>query len=529
MAESAPQTQLRPGEPSSPGASTLSETSTAKPGDDAATKSPTTPKPDETASRSPGATPAPSPAPYQVKSGSTTKPGVGASVAATWLTQLRSLATAKDAALIALPYGDADLTALDRAGLSKEIAIVRSMGRSLIGEELAPPSLPNVVWPVGGLIDPATLGDLASTMVDTVILNDQALRPRDPNAVGTPRTDLQTASGPVRVVLTDSVLNHLIANPGSVDGGPRVAEQRILAETMLITEQRPGVGSAIVIAPPRDVDPDAFLAAVLNDTANVPWLKPVQVGEVADEPSDHVARQPLNYPQSAKDAELAPSVFSNVDELRDRITAFDSVLGPDVTESFLDADTVAIARAESLWWRHDPDQARNILAAVGADLTAHANQVRISNPRLITMTSRKQKIPITVINNLPDAVTVQLRLSAVNAARLKVTAEPTLTVNGNGNRAEVLIEVEATTSGRFQVQAQLVTTGASAQPFGEPVLFDLNSTAYGAVAFAIAGGAAGLLFLLSGFRIVRRIRRRNSGPATDSAENPATQEQNTPS
>jgi len=436
-----------------------------------------------------------------------TTPGVGAIAASIWLTQLRAAITATGSALVALPYGDADLAALDRAGLSKEIAVSRSTGQALLSEELAAPTLPDVVWPVDSVINVTTLDDLASDMVDTVVLTGQAVQPRDPDAVGTPRTDLQTASGPVRAVLTDTTIDTLLTDPGSIAGGARAAEQRVLAETMLVTEQRPGSGSSLVLAPPRDVDPDQFLTTILTDTGDMPWLQLVGLGEIANQPADDIARRPLAYPRSARQAELPTSALAAISGLRTQVATFDSVLGSSTSEPFLDADSIAISRAESSWWRSSPGRSTQILDAVRNDLNKHASEVFISNPRLITMTSRKQKIPITIVNNLPDPVTVQIKLTAVNAARLTVTPSEPLTVDGKGNRLEVLIEVEATTSGRFQVEAQLTTPDATAAPFGQPVTFELNSTAYGAVALAIAGGAAGLLFLLSGIRIFRRMRR----------------------
>ncbi|MGH3264759.1 MAG: DUF6049 family protein, partial [Trebonia sp.] len=354
---------------------------------------------------------------------------------------------------------------------------------------------------------------LASGMVDTVVLNDKVSQPLDANAVGTPRTNLQTASGTVRAVLTDSTIDTLIADPSSVAGGQRAAEQRILAETMLITEQRPGAGSAFVLALPRDVTASAFLETVLTDTTQMPWLNLVGLGDIADEPSDGIARQPLDYPAQARRSELPVSVLHVVDDLRARITGFESVLGSNTTAPFLAVDATAISRAESSSWRDNPGQAAQILDSARADLDAHANQVVISNPRLITMTSRKQKIPITVVNNLPEPVTVRLQVAAVNPARLKVTPAEPVTIGGKGSRLEVLVEVEATTSGRFQVMAQLMTPGPAPVPFGQAAHFELDSTAYGAVALAIAGGAAGLLFLLSGVRLYRRMRRKKAPAA----------------
>lgn len=488
------------------GASPTPSTTPATP--KAGTGKTATPKPGGTSKPAASATAAPTP--YQVATGNTTKDGAGATTAADWLGKLRAAVTAPGSGLVALPYGDADLVALDRAGLDKELATARSTGLSMLRSELAPPTSPDLVWPVDGQIDEATLDDLASDLVTTVVLDGRALQPQDPNALAGPRADLQTPSGAVRALLTDPTITDLLANPGSVAGGARAAEQRFLAETMLVTEQRPGSGSSLVIAPPRHLNASSYLAALLSDSGSVPWLDAVNVGVIAAEPADDIARQQLTYPSSARNAELPPQVLNAITPLRDGLAAFNSILGQTTADPFIAQANEALLRAESSSWRDQPQRATAIIDAVSRQLQAHTDKVFISKPGLITLTSRKQKIPLTVVNNLPEPVTVQVSVRAVNAPRLTVTPIEPFTVDGGGSRHEVVIEVEATTGGRFEVQAQLTT--ADGRPIGRAVNFEMNSTAYGAVALAIAGGAAGLLFLLSGVRIYRRVRHRRNGP-----------------
>ncbi len=213
------------------------------------------------------------------------------------------------------------------------------------------------------------------------------------------------------------------------------------------------------------------------------------------------------YPATAQAAELPSSELLPIIGLRGTLAACSAILGSSTAETFINTASIAILRAESSGLRGQPARSAAIRAAVQAELDAQTAKVYIVKPGLITLTSRKQKIPITVVNNLPDPVTVQIRVTAVNAARLVASPAQPFTVPGNQSRHEVLIEVEATTGGRFQVSAQLWTPEANPRPFGAPVPFILNSTAYGAVALVIAATAAGLVFLLSAIRIVRRISR----------------------
>jgi hypothetical protein len=450
--------------------------------------------------------------------------GKGAAVATDWLAALHSDVSAPGAAVIGLPYGDTDLVAVERASLTREIAIARSTGQSTLTADLVAPTLPNVVWPVGGTLDEPTLDDLAGDLVDTVVLADTTLPPRNANAVTGARTNLQTASGTVRAVLTNSTLT----TPTSVDGGVRVAEQRFLAETMLVTEQRPGAGSSVVIAPPRNWTPaDGFATTLLMDSATMPWLQGANVGQVADQPADGVPRQSLVYSATAAAAEMPGEDLLPIAALRGRLVACSAILGSSTTETFINTSSIAILRAESAGLRKDLPRAAVIRAGVQAELDAEMAKVYIVKPGLITLTSRKQKIPITVVNNLPDPVTIQIRITAVNAARLTVAPQEPFTVAGNQSRHEVLIEVEATTGGRFDVSAQLWTPDAIPQPFGAAVPFVMNSTAYGAVALVIAATAAGLVFLVSAIRVIRRIVASRR-PPKDGAQLPTAAADSSP-
>jgi hypothetical protein len=440
---------------------------------------------------------------------------------------------APNASVVGLPYGDPDVVAIERAGLDKEIAIARSTGQSTLSAALGVGSLPDVNWPVDGVLNESALEALAGDLVDTVVLNDQVLPPRDVNAVTGARANLQTAAGTVKAVLTDSAVSSLLNAPAATPGGARVTEQRFLAETMLITEQRPGTGSSVVVAPPRSWDPaDGFAATLIADSADVPWLKGANLAQIAAQPSDGVPRSSLVYPDEARVAEVPGSELAPIAALRGDLAAFSAILGSSTTETFINTLSIAILRAESSTLRGRPEISQRIRQDVQTYLDLETARVYIIKPGLITLTSRKQKIPITVVNNLPDPVTVQIRVSAVNSARLTVTQQEPFTVPGNQSRREVLVEVEATTGGRFDVTAQLWTPETTPRPYGAAVPFILNSTAYGAVALAIAAGAAGLVFLLSAVRLIRRFvrgrRARRFGTTPDTGGDDALADQSDP-
>src|SRR5688572_21710686 len=141
--------------------------------------------------------------PYQVQSDGTTTPGVGSDLAAQWLAKLR-VATAGQRVL-ALPYGDTDITALNRAGLGGDL--VRSLEQ---GEAVVAAALPSaqettgIGWPLNGFTTRRTLAALRRSGITSAVLDGRAV-PSTIDLSYTPsgRADIGTASGRVAGLLAE--------------------------------------------------------------------------------------------------------------------------------------------------------------------------------------------------------------------------------------------------------------------------------------------------------------------------------------
>lgn len=439
--------------------------------------------------------------------------GTGKSVAQTWLDRLRTaVSSTADSEIVPLPYADPDLVALHRAGYSNEINAALTAGRLVTGQVLGAEPISQVAWPPDGYIDAPTLNTLAGAGIDTVVLGEDALPPINPNTIAGVRAGIATSAGQVNAVLTDRVLTATLAAAGTTLGGPRIAEQRFLAETAMITAQFPGRGSTVVVAPPREwAPPTGFAAAVLSDTATAPWLDPVQLADVIAQPADATPRLGLTYPEHARAAELPASSLSDLGTLVHDLSLFGAIIAGPASPWLLQAQA-AVLRSTSTTLRDDPAGAARLRASVRTQLDVLLQGVRITPVGLITMTSRRQKIPVTVANNLDQAVTVRVRLQPLNAARLTVTQpDPVVTIEPQ-HKYTVEIAVEATISGQFRAEAWLETVQDVPQPYGARVPVELNSTAYGAVALAITGGAFAVLLVAVGVRLTRRVVRARRTP-----------------
>jgi len=429
-----------------------------------------------------------------------TRPGTGVAAASSWLGRL--VAATRGAPLLALPYADPDVVALTRAGLDVDVLSAMSYGAT-VAPRLLPGSvvLSGLSWPPGGMLTVSALDTLVGSGTTSLLLSDESLPLVDPpNYTPGPRAMVGTVGRQVGALLSDSVLDQLVSRGGEA-GGTRLAEQRFLVETAMITAERQESRS-VVITPPRRWAPDpAYAAAVLADTAEVPWLTPTTVPDVLREPVPAGARTSLTYPERAGAAELSPGYLDGVDRIRGSLRQFRSILTNDAATAPIQ---LALLRAESAAWRDDPGVGVALRNRTGRYLTGLRDQVRVTAGGVVTLTSSSGTIPVTIANDLDQPVRVQLRLDAKDRARLVTDATDVQQIAGK-RRQTIQVHAEARTSGQFPVYVTLLTPDG--ESLGPRVELLVRSTAYGRVALGITGTAFGVLLLAVGARLSRRAMR----------------------
>jgi hypothetical protein len=282
-----------------------------------------------------------------------------------------------------------------------------------------------------------------------------------------------------------------------------LALQRLLAELLMVQAELPSDQRALVVAPDRRWAPDpAFAASLLADTGRVPWVQPVALSTVLDNPiSTKVTREPLTYPSAERATELETSYLAQVRKAKGRADAFANILAVPGATQARDFDD-AVLRTLSSAWRDDHTEAATRLTAVRGALASTMRRVRIATGTgsFVTLTSNSGTVPVTVSNELD--VPVHVVVGITSGLHLKVA--------GNGRTSEVIpphrripIDVKATaqTSGVFPLEVTLYTP--SGQTYQRVKLF-VRSTAYGAVALLITGGATAVLMIAVVVRLTRR-------------------------
>ena len=450
----------------------------------------------------------------------------------------RLSAVAAEHAVMALPYGDADVDALTTVGLAPVAA--RSLpgtgtaaarpaapeeggapvdqagaGARIVRDVLGVEPRTDLVWAAGGTLQGRTLGMLRDGGVSNVVVSSTGL------ADGAEAVGLGTGAAAARTPLADGTtglvadagLSTLAGDAASVPGGAPLAVQRYVAELALLARQPGGDPLAprtVLVAPARLLDADAdALAAMMASTAQVPGVRSAGLDELLSGPvADTGGLTPPSDP-----AGLDPTVLTDVQAamgVRDDLAG--AVIG-DPAAALAPYDAAA-ARATTVAWRDDLDRARQAADDLRSTLDAVLDEVTLLDPAdgTYSLASSDAPLVLTVRNDLPFAVQVRLQVRTRSGVGLSV-GDIGVQPLAPGERTTLQVPTEVRQSGRFTVTARLTTPDGGA--LGSAVELQVTSTAYGMISLAITIGAAALLGLLFLRRLVLFVLRRRSGTGRD--------------
>jgi hypothetical protein len=484
--------------------------------------------------------------------------GQGTAEAAAFLGRLRAVAATHP--ILALPYGDVDADALSSAGLAD--VVTRSLPGTPDGTAQDPPGTPqpaatpsgtptgteapqpddeptigagteiltdalgveprtDLAWAPGGSLRTDTLATLQAGGVEALILGADGLsNGREAVALdggrAAARTTVPGAEGPVTVLVADPTLSSVVGSAEQVPGGPRMAEQRYLAELAVLGQQAPaGTEQSVLVAAPRDVDPGLDGAgAMMADTAGLPWLRPGSLDQLAAGPTS--ADGALVDPADAVRLE-ATGLAEVAQSLASRNDLAGAVVG-DADEALREYDA-AVARATSAGWWTDPEGFRAAAAGLADEIARLRGRVTLVAPAdgTYTLASNDAPLVLTVRNDLPFSVEVLLDVRARGTRGLTI-GDIGSQVLAPDQRTTLQVPTELRQSGGFAVTAALTTPDGGR--LGDEVQMQVKSTAYGPISLIITIGAATLLTLLFLRRLVRFVLRRRRARAGVPAEGP---------
>ncbi len=442
-------------------------------------------------------------------------PGAGSAAARAWLEQLR--AGVEGAPVLALPFADPDVVALSDpdSGLVPDVGTAVQLGRTALPTWAR--ALDGVTLAPAGPLTSDALDAYAGARTRALLVGEDVLPPRPDAQTSTSgaRDALPAATGQLTALVADDGLSRLLAPETTGPGwqGARLAEQRFLVETAMISAEDPYATKTLLVVPPKGADlVPAVVAQSVQDAGRLPWLCGVPLEDAVAGTEQCPLGGPVGQPAAERGAPVLlpdPPALSEaqVEAVREARARVDQL-----TVSVLARGEAAAAtrgrllraglRAESSAWR-DPDlrsRGRTLAELLQDDVDDLLGRVTLlTGP--VTLTSSRGTLSVSVSNQLGQPVTVRVGVEADNAARLAVQDTAVQTVPAR-NSVPVTLEAEPRTSGSFPVRARLYDRNGD--PFGTEQTFVIRSTRYGTVALAVTGVAAGVLLVAAGVRLVKR-------------------------
>ncbi|WP_439662423.1 DUF6049 family protein [Lentzea sp. HUAS TT2] len=448
--------------------------------------------------------------------------GKGRSEAKLWLDRLKLAVTGR--CVVALPYADADLVALNRAKLAAMRTLAVTDGPKLIQDVLGVRPLPDLVWPEDGVLDQSTFDELVTPQPDKRYPGAKSLLLDPAGLADAPGTGPVGVAGktPVTAVKIDSMVSDALqgsdSRPRTLSGvtapieSQPVSVQNALA-ALVFRAGWQGDGRNVLVAPPR-----RWHAPVSEMTEFLTTAQKLLAGGYATQTgleelttaTPQAANAKIAYPPEAGAREISSIISDSVTnqsiELNGLVAAMQQEDSAHAAPGDLaDPLWLGLLRVMSGAWRSNEEGARSAADVSQNELNALTGMVGVTQPSSpILLGSGDSPIPVTITNKLDVRVTVRITLADTPGIRKLDLADQVLPARGE---RVVRVPVEVLRSGRFPVNVRLTTP--EGVPLGDTVKLEVSSSAYGTITVIITVIAGIALVLLSGRRIYKRVRARN--------------------
>jgi len=465
-----------------------------------------------------------------------TAPGKAGSTATAWLSAARSAVKGQE--VVSLPYADPDLASIAHNGggskslvglLSKD----SSAGKFTVDGRLGTSSTANVAWPYQGYVDSEILNTAHQAGDRSVIVSGDSM-PESNSLTYTPSAARAVGEG-MTAVVSDPAISDIFSGDLSTPGAQTLAEQRFLADTLMITLELPSTQRSILVQPPRNLSVGAAqaLSGALEYAVQGKWAQGATLASVASSTTgtgsavNHTVPPVSRYPSALRSTELSAATLSQVAGVRGSLDTLEKVLTLKyrVTNPF----STAIARSLSTAWRGDGPGGSAYRASMQNYLTNLVAAVRILPKSTVTLTGTSGTIPVSVQNDLQQPVTgLALRLTSQPRLLLNVSPQPVpVSIDGGGRARTFPFRAGAKINSTVEVTAELYSV--QGDYVFSTIHFTVNVTSVsGGVLWVLGGGV--LLVLLAGLRMYgQRKKRAALGGGADPDGEPAGDGEQPPS
>lgn len=410
-----------------------------------------------------------------------------------WLARLQRALPGHE--VLAVPYGDLDVPAA-AASSPDTYAVARSRATEVMAA-LDIPAVPTAASP-GGFLDPAGLALTDPT--DTVLISDDMF-----DSAGSPveaaAPTVATEAGR-RIVVTSRA-----STSGPGPGDPRSVlsmRQSTLAQAAvraISADPQP-----VVLLLPNDWNP--VRSSGFFSGFDLVWLDLQSVSEVADRPAAPISLADLAYPRLQARTQLPADNFAVAQDLIGAGEQLQLVLTRNDQVGTVVRDQALTTLGYTS--RGQPAASRAVAAVSQRWIVDRLGRVTVDAPKAFTMTGTTADFSTTIVNGLPQPVTVGLRAQVTED--LEISRPVSVEVPAS-SRTRVLLTATAPSGGIHSVTVRL--TDSDGVTIGGSDRLTIRSLEVSNVIWVFIGAAGALLFGAIALRLLRRIRaaRRPSSAA----------------
>ena len=406
---------------------------------------------------------------------------------------------------VAVPqFAIADADALIDNDLDSNLVRAISLPRVIISGQ-APDADPTAVFEAPGSLNrPKAMAAVADSGLRVAVMSDELFPPTPPlpyTPSGLARINAGGTS--LEVLLTDSQLDSYLELSLANQSIRTTAMQGFLAETAMITLERPLSPRTVASMPPLLWDPPlAWTESLLKKLKKASWLKLVGLDEVLG--SETVPRNATWESARPTKAQLPKDYMRRVEQLQRDLDGLISIITD--PEGFGESFQLAIQRASSSLWRGQPRQRDQLVSTIEAQLATARDSVRVlTNSGVITLAGDTGNLPLTVTNELDRSVTVQVDLATESSISVDYAAPEPITIEPKGKAS---LEIPVRVLGTQPVDVQVVLSDKNGELYSDAATLQLRSTAATQIAGVIVGIGGAALIVLVALNLWRRHRTR---------------------
>ncbi|ROR72949.1 DUF6049 family protein [Bogoriella caseilytica] len=420
---------------------------------------------------------------------------------------LHAHATGGARSLALLPWADADVAALSRAGGADLTA--QAYERGWDAAESAGISALPLIWPAGEA-DTTALQGGAGAGVSAALLPGEELAPTEMlTYTPTGRADI----GEVEAVLSDPVasdiLNGFLRQPGQNGPGIELSainvRQMLLSDLAALARERPTDPRGVLLALDRDevaaLDAEDLetLSRAVAALAEAPWIEPTSVAELLAMPAPELDRADLPA-DAAEPGELDAEFLASLASTREQADTWSSVLDLDLAEAMHAAHAPLLSSA----WREDPETRHDVATDLDSQIGSLDGGLTVLESSTLNVVSTSAVMPVNLSNSLPVPAHVVVELDPSDQ-RLQVDETVELSVPAQG-QITAQVPVRAVGSGDVTLNVHLLS------PAGVPVGVEQEMAVrvradWETVGTAVIAGVLAVMLVIGLVRTVRRGRR----------------------